>query len=181
MASSVEFRSMQPVTSKNFGFIIAYLAPGFILLIGIGFHSTTVDTWLTGNDGTAMITVGGFLFSTLAAVIAGLLCSTLRWLVLDTIHHWTGLRRPDWNYRKLQENLGAYALLEENHYRYYQFYGNGLIAWTISYVSWRVGDKWAYLIHWSDALFLAISLLLFFGSRDTLRKYYCRVEALLGQ
>ncbi|TWU54713.1 hypothetical protein Poly51_34320 [Rubripirellula tenax] len=167
---------MQSLTNKNFGLVIAFLVPGFIAICGVSFRSTTVNVWIAGTEG---VSVGGFLYSTLAALFVGLLCSTARWLCLDWLHHHTGIARPEWDYVKLQANLGAYTLLEENHYRYYQFYGNSLFAWWIAYGCWRstlAGQE----PQPADLAFAGISLLLYLGSRDTLQKYYRRVEDLLS-
>ena len=168
---------MQPITTRNFGILIAYLLPGFIALLGVSFQSVTVRTWLVGANAST-ITVGGLLYSTLAAVLAGLLCSTVRWLLLDTLHAKTGLRRPKWDFRQLQSKLGAYTLLEENHYRFYQFYGNSLVAWLIGYGCWRQATATG-LLNWADGGLVAGAALLYLGSRDTLRKYYERVHVLL--
>ena len=67
--------------------------------------------------------------------------------------------------------------LIEDHYRYYQFYSNSLVAIACFMVGrWTVeGFSIIELIGW-----LAISGLFLAGSRDTLRKYYERVEALLA-
>jgi hypothetical protein len=170
---------VETITTKNFGLVIAFLLPGFIALCGLSFQSSIIRTWIIGGGATTPVTVGGFLYSTLAALVVGLLCSTIRWLCLDTLHHRTGIRRPHWDYTRLQENLGAYTLFEENHYRYYQFYGNSLVAWIIGYGAWRLAETRG-LWSWSDILLVAAGALLFLGSRDTLRKYYQRVRVLLS-
>ena len=132
--------------------------------------------WLAGRDG---VTVGGFLYLTLAAIFVGLLCSTLRWLLLDRIHELTGIKQPDWDLTRLQSNLEAFTLLLESHYRYYQFYGNSLFGSSIAYASWRSLLQ-LYPPILADAVFLVIATLLFLGSRDTLRKYYGRVDLVLS-
>lgn len=167
---------MQQLSKTNFGLLIAYLIPGFVALVGMSYRSETVRAWLVGYD---VVTLGGFLYSTIAALVIGLLCSTVRWIAIDTLHHKTGIHRPEWNFADLQENLEAYALLEENHYRYYQFYANSLVAWTIGYGSWRYSGTESLWLP-ADLAFTAIAILLYLGSRDTLRKYYQRVLVLLS-
>ncbi|TWU55934.1 hypothetical protein [Rubripirellula reticaptiva] len=168
---------MNNLTDKNFGLVIAYLVPGFIAICGASFQSPTIKSWIAGDGG---VSVGGFLYSSLAAIFVGLLSSTVRWLVLDRINEWTGIIRPNWDFSRLQANSEAFTLLNENQYRYYQFYGNSLFAWLFAYGCWRT----AYLVSWPawpDVGALAISSLLFLGSRDTLRKYYERLDLLLNQ
>ena len=170
---------MQQIHGGNFGVLIAFVLPGFICPCGLSVHSSTVESWLLGA-GASQTSVGGFLFSTLAALILGLLCSTIRWLVVDSIHHRSGVYRPRRDFRRLQANLDAYRLIESNHYQFYQFYGNSLIAWTVSYGAYRLANPRIDLIGF-DFVALGVALLLFLGSRDTLRKYYERVDSVLSQ
>ncbi len=104
--------------------------------------------------------------------------STLRWLLIDTLHHRTGINPPNWNFRKLKDRVAAYDRLIEIHYRYYQWHANALIAVTISAaLRWTVnGHRRREVL-----LLLFIDLLLYLGSRDTLQKYYRRVEELLAR
>jgi hypothetical protein len=95
---------MNDVTAANFGLLIAFLLPGFVTLWGIGEFSPIVHAWLTGAPEQSP-TVGGFLYVTLGTVAMGLLVSTVRWLVIDTIHHRTGIAEPAWNLATLNQNL----------------------------------------------------------------------------
>src|SRR3990167_7181320 len=120
---------MQPVNNDNFGPLIAYLVPGFTALWGASFFSETIREWLAGTtaDGPS---IGGFLYVTLAALAAGLTVSTIRWAIIDAIHHRTGIPRPTWDFARMQQHFDAYDRLERNHYVYYQAYGNMVIALT---------------------------------------------------
>jgi len=106
------------VTAGNFGLLVAYLLPGFVSLLGLAAYSETVRTWLTAGAATGP-TVGGFLYLTLASITTGLLVSTVRWALLDSLHHATGVRRPEWDFGNLSKRLPAFELLVESHYRYY--------------------------------------------------------------
>jgi hypothetical protein len=168
---------MTNVTESNFGLLVAYVLPGFVVLLGLAAYSETVRHWLTAG-GSTQPTVGGFLYVTLASVTLGLIVSTVRWGVLDRLHHATGVRAPKWNFRGLDQKLPAFELLVESHYRYYQFYGNALVASAIAFGAWRIAKSAAPQA--IDAAFALFELLLLAGSRDTLRKYYGRVEQLLS-
>jgi hypothetical protein len=77
---------MKDVTAKNFGVVIAFLLPGFILLWGLSFSSDLVSTWLAkSSSGSA--SVGGFLYSTIASLALGLIVSAARW-ALHRPHPW---------------------------------------------------------------------------------------------
>lgn len=167
---------MNGASLKSFGVLIAFLLPGFIATLGLSLQSPTVATWVQGY-GQSQPSVGGMLFATVLSLWNGLIASTVRWLVVDRIHRWTGVRKTSWDYRRLQANIAAYQLLEENHYRFYQFYGNSLCAVIFTFGAWRFSTQ--SCIGWPELGFVLISLLLFLGSRDTLQKYFIRVDALL--
>ena len=170
---------MKDVTSENFGLLIAYVLPGFILLWSLAPYSITIAGWLGQATGDQP-TVGGFLYVTLASVGLGQLVSTLRWLVIDSLHHSTGVSRPSWSFRQLRsrETIAAFDRFIEDHYRYYQFHANGLIALSV-----------AAVLRWTNGGFVVLEMvgvvicnvLLFLGSRDTLTKYYRRVESVLSK
>lgn len=168
---------MKDVTETNFGLLIAYLIPGFTVLIGVSFFSPVVASWLGTSTDTAP-TLGGFLYITIASVAAGLTVSTVRWLLLDTIHHATGIRRPAWDFSQFHTKLSGYDRLNEIHYRYYQFYANTAVALPFVAVARTLAESRLSL--WSFGGFMLIEVLFWLGSRDTLRKYYARGSMLLG-
>lgn len=169
---------MKDVSPGNFGILIAFVLPGFVVLWGASYFSATVRQWLSADTTP---TIGGFMFGTLASVAAGVTVSTVRWMVIDTIHHWTGIRQPPWNFARLGENVSAYNVLNDIHYKFYQFHANGLIALVFVYVARRIRlGILAAPVGWLDFGFALLSLVLFVGSRDMLRKYYGRVSQLLG-
>lgn len=118
---------MKEVSTSNFGLVIAYLLPGFVTLIGVSFFSETVRIWLTISPSDAP-TVGGFLYVTIASVALGMTVGSVRWLVIDTIHHKTGIQQPQWDFSRLQENINAYRTLVEIHYHFYLFFAEVLRA-----------------------------------------------------
>ncbi|QDT38387.1 hypothetical protein [Stratiformator vulcanicus] len=172
---------MKEISLNNFGLLIAYLVPGFVTLWGVSFSSPTVNAWLGGSTADAP-TLGGFLYVTIASLAAGLTVSTVRWLVIDTLHHLTGIRRPSWDFSRLQENIDAFDRLIEIHYRYYQFHANGLVAVVIAYFGRRIGlGFWSTPFGMAEVACLLVVPILFAGSRDTLSKYYRRADALLDR
>jgi len=170
---------MNELSEKNFGLLIAYVLPGFVTLWGISLFSPTVDSWITTSQHGAP-TVAGFLYVTLASLSAGLTVSAIRWILIDSIHHATGVKPPKWEFANLDDRLQGFLALVENHYRYYQFYANTLIAGAMAYAAHfsRHGINLCQPI-WPTLGFILLELVFLAGSRDALRKYYSRVERLL--
>ena len=168
---------MKELTASNFGLLVAYLLPGFVGVLGIAVYSSTIRSWVASGSGSGP-SVGGFLYLSLASLTAGLVISTIRWAVIDSIHHATGVHPPAWDFRRLQERLGAFELLVESHYRYYQFYANMLVAGAVAYMGWRLNQS--PRLTTTDVAMIALEAVLFAGSRDALRKYYRRGEQLFG-
>jgi hypothetical protein len=168
------------VSNQNFGLIIAYLLPGFVALWGVSYFSPTVAGWIavSQRDGP---TVAGFMYVTLASLAAGVTVSAVRWAVIDQLHHATGVVPPAWKFANLEGKLQGYLALIENHYRYYQFYGNMFVAAAFSFSARCVCDAQAFRSQLGLAAgFLILESVLLAGSRDTLRKYYSRTQQLLS-
>lgn len=170
---------MEDLSSRNFGIAIAYLVPGFIVMLAFTSVSSMVSAWVEAGPGTQP-SVGGFMFVTLASLAAGLVVSAIRWACIDSLHHMTGIRGPKWSFVELQENLAAFLMFVEFHYRYYQFYANTFVAIAFAYcVHVVAGCGWCDGLGWKDFGFVVIEAVLFAASRDTLRKYYARTAEVL--
>jgi hypothetical protein len=152
--------------------LISYVLPGFTALQGLPFLSNSTASW--GATASGAPTIASFLSGTVEATAAGLTVSTVRWLLIDTLHHRTGLRPPAWDFARLAEKASAFMLLIEIHYRYYKFYANMVIALLWAYVAG------GYTLGWKGACYWILAGLFFLGSRDALRKYYARAGQLLG-
>ncbi len=161
---------------RQFGFVIAYLIPGFLIVNGMALVSKTVANWLAVATAP---TLGGFFYIILLSLLLGLVCSTIRWLLLDSLHGWTGLKAEKWTMQKLAQNLDAFEMIVAYHYRYYQFYGNVLVAIPLStsFFIFEHGVTSANTFIICIVVFL--ELLFFFGSRDALKKYVIRSNELL--
>ena len=167
-------------SSKQFGLMVAYLLPGFIIVSGLAPFSPTISAWLQPLD-HAEASLGAPVYAVLAATTMGMIASCFRWLLIDHIHHWMGVNPPAWDDSRLEERIGAFNYLVENHYRYYQFYANILIAVAIAYLVNRVMETSSLFGVATDLGFLVVSATLFAGSRDALNKYYRRTVRLIGQ
>ena len=171
---------MRDITPSNFGLLVAYLIPGFVVVWALGYHSATVREWLAASSEAAP-TVGGLFYATLASAAAGMVVSSVRFVVVDTLHHRTGIAIPAWNFSGLHDRLGAFETLIEIHYRYYQSHANMFVAILFAYVAWRLAPGTpAYQFGILDVAFIAVECMLFLASRDALGKYYRRAGALLS-
>ncbi|MBL8827245.1 MAG: hypothetical protein JNM18_09685 [Planctomycetaceae bacterium] len=170
---------MTELSGKNFGLLIAYVLPGFVLLYGLQPVSSAINGWLSVSP-TIPASIESLFFVTVASTAAGMTVSAVRWLLIDSLHHVTGLRRPVWDDAKLQQNIDAFDAIVEAHYRYYQFYANTLIALPILFaVALATKQAWART-PLPLAAFGVIEITFLAMSRDTLRKYYRRTSRLLG-
>jgi len=115
----------------------AYILPGFVALWGVAYFSPTVAGWITASQDGAP-SVAGFMYVTLASLGTGLTVSGVCWLVIDRIHHLTGLTRPAWKLGNLDDKLQGFLTLNENHYRHYQFYSNMFVAAGFTYAAWLI-------------------------------------------
>lgn len=167
-------------TNRRARFLRRYVLPGFVTLWGISHFSLTVESWITTSGHNAP-TVAGFLYVTLASLAAGLTVSAIRWAIIDTLHHATGVKPPQWEFASLDDRLQGFLALVENHYRYYQFYSNSVIAGAIACTAYFI-SKGASICQpsWWSLGFVLLEIVLLAGSRDSLRKYYLRAERLLG-
>ncbi|MEM0983974.1 MAG: hypothetical protein AAGI17_08500 [Planctomycetota bacterium] len=171
---------MDGLTNKNFGLLIAYVVPGFVALWGLAQINPIIAEWLSGPH-TSGPSIGGVLYVTVASVGLGMIASATRWVVIDTLHSLTGLRRPSWSDQDLHERIAAYAWIIENYYRYYQFYGNTLIALAFAYAIWRTHlPETPPGLAWIDASLATVAVILFAGSRSALARYFRRAGDLIA-
>src|SRR6266496_1090753 len=155
--------------TKQFGLMVAYLLPGFIVLAGIAPFAPVVATWLQPLN-QAQASLGAPVYAVLAATTIGMIVSCIRWLLIDHIHHWTGVRPPAWDDSRLEERVVAFNYLVDNHYRYYQFLANTLVAviWAYSINRWMATSS--RLGVGTDLGVFILCAALFTGSRDSLMK-----------
>ena len=170
---------MRETYSLNFGLLVAYLVPGFVVLWGVSFYSPVVNTWLFAPPAN-LPTVGGLLYVTVGSLAAGMTVSAVRWAAFDTLHHWTGVVPPRWNFAALPEKLEAYQALIEIHYRYYQLHSHLLLAFAFAYGARFFATPWrVYRVGVVDLGFIIVTVVLFLAARDALKLYYRRAGELL--
>jgi len=167
---------MKDVNSNNFGLVIAYLVPGYVVLIGLGRVSAVIGHWLATSP-DASTTISGFMFGTLAAVGAGLIVNAIRWHVVDPLHYASGVPRKIWDYPTLPHQVSTFQYLVDKQFRYYECYANMMVAISLSSAIWFATSASVDLV--LVALFIAIQLVLWSASRRTLLNYHSRVAVFL--
>jgi hypothetical protein len=176
------------ITDKNFGVVIAFWLPGFLLLWGLSYSWPDIAVWLSRSNGTDAPTVGNFLYATLASLAAGLLISAVRWLFVDGFFRLcglvvprSGLQRPALNMSRLtsKDVLAAFSGAVENHYRYYQYYSNTLVAVAVGFLAYAGSGK----VVWPSKLTVAVAAIgitLLLAAGDSRRKYHDAALQILG-
>ena len=171
---------MKDLNEDSFGLLIAFLLPGFILLWGLSFTSPVVASWLTTYSNEHEVAVGGFLYSTLASLALGLLISAMRWLIIDHLLEWQGINGKGLQYKKLNDKdaLAAYQAVIANHYRYYQYYSNSLVAIAGAFSAY-VFEKGSAVRWYVYLVFALLLVVLFCASYDALQKMYEKIRDIL--
>ncbi len=174
---------MDEKLSQYFSLIIGFLVPGLIGLFAVSYLEPSVRDWFGGAPGSPT-TVGGFLFAVVGSAGMGVFISRVRWFLCD---HCFGLfpsapnlqleSRRDSNHEK------AYQDLRAQHYMYFLFYANSLIALQLLFVSWfamaQPRPQWIH-VGLRFALLLAASVVLYFSAKDALAKFDLKAARLLG-
>lgn len=162
----------QEISDTTFGIFIAYLLPGLTALYGLPIGANGQLWWTVAAD--SQVTFPQLALILVTALATGLTVSTVRWLVIDTVHHRTGLRPAVWDFGRLGENVAAFEFLNQIHYRYHKFYANMVVALVWAYAAG------GYALGWRGFAYWALAILFFLGSRDALGRYYDRVGRLLA-
>ena len=166
-----------PIDERSFGIVVAFVVPGWILLVGLSLRFPEIQPWITGPIDSSP-TIGGFLYAILASIALGMVSSTIRWLVVDPLVTRSQPNSPEPDFRELRDSHEAMKSLVEAHYRFYQFHGNSLIA-----VFYSATERWIYLGFRVGEFVVIIMLtaILFVGAWDTKRKYDRRAARLLSK
>jgi hypothetical protein len=176
--SVAEFLPVKDVSSTTFGFLIAYLLPGFAGLFAISFFAPPVQR-LFSQFVEAESNVGRFLLVILCSLVVGLEVSVARWLLFEK---WLCRKhkRDTSKYRHLsnQSKLSAFRAAVDENYRYHQFWGG--MAVVTPFVAWGVVSLTsggpAYLL---TGAFIALEVLNFVGGCSAYQNYVDSTQKIL--
>jgi hypothetical protein len=174
---------MEIKPSITLGSVIAFLAPGFVALAAAAFRVPVAKSWIdasaAGNQD-----VGVFLFVLLASLALGVFVSGLRSILLDRLYYkrilWLKpIPRQPIRFSELKDRHVWFEGIVENYYRYYQFYGNSLIALLI----YSVVHETSVSVRSPAATYVTVGvviLVLFFSARASLSDYSAAIARLLS-
>jgi hypothetical protein len=170
-------RVMTDSFERSFSLIIAFLLPGFVCVLGIMDLSPILARWLNSSAGTES-SIAEVSYIVLCSMATGMVASAIRWLLLDSLLHCTGLRPPVLDFSRLQANLEAFDLAVLHNYRHYQFYGNSCVGlWALAICQLQTGTVWPPLV-WLG--WVALQTVMLLAGRDCLRRYYDRIGQIIA-
>jgi hypothetical protein len=167
---------MKEVTEKNFGLVIAFMLPGFLLLWALTFSYPNVAMWLKTPKEPEAASVGAFLHAALASLAIGLLLSAIRYIVVDKLLERFHRTLPKLDIKKLiqADKAVAFQALVENFYRYYQYYSNTFVAVFLGYAFYLTANYHSLStkeIIVQTGFVIVVCVLLLAASNDTFVKY----------
>ena len=173
--------SAKPFSDINFGLLIAYFLPGFMGLYALRPFSRSVHEWFVAildKDKT----VGASFLLLASSLVVGLIISACRDILLDRLHSNTGVDATSFEYGKFNDS-NKMALLEgliANKYRFYQFYGNTMLAALLLLLSnlKRIEistNKLGLLINFG------VVVLLFWASREALIDMFSTYQGIIEE
>ena len=126
---------------RAFGLAIAFLAPGMIGLYAASLHVAMLRSWFEAA-GRGQTTIGGFLSMVIAASGAGVFVSGMRWyLVEERIRQDAGVPAEHGTAgRRDAKTELAYQNIRAQHYDFYLFYANTLVALGVLWLAWLPGQ-----------------------------------------
>lgn len=173
--------SSNPFSSLNFGLLIAYFLPGFIALYALRYFSGEVSAWFSAILDKDKSLGASFLILA-ASLVIGLIVSACRDIMLERLHYATGVKLELFDYGKFI-SADRRAVLEDliaNKYRFYQFYGNTMIACLFLLISKSLhyvsgANKWVLVLIGFGVV------LLFFASREALIDMFNTYRGIVDQ
>lgn len=172
--------------AEAFGYVVAYLCPGFIGLWTISRFVDTLGNWL--SDAAAHSTsFGGFLLLVLASLSLGVFISGVRVLVFENLvfkaERFKDCEMPSVDVRRRTSGAfeSVYLDLRESYFRFWQFYSHTLVVLPFAVGAWLwkewPGPGWAALTVLAATV---VGYVLFRNALFSRRRYCVKIAQLLG-
>ena len=173
---------------KSFGLVIAFLVPGMIGLYAASLHVPIFQSWFEAAAG-ARTTVGGFLFIVIASSGTGVFLSGVRWYVLEWLIKRGVSTKHDTSKRGETQTELVYQNMRQQHYDFYLFYSNTLVALVVLWASWlpsQLPILTAWPFSWATAKPIVVTMLgvaagwvLYASAKDAYKRYQKKRTAVL--
>lgn len=172
---------MGELSPFTWALLMEFLLPGLIAVRALSYMSATLSRWISASVELGPSAATAFIYVLLASLMVGLMLGVIRWATLDQLHSWTGIPRPSLDYSKLNdENVRTYRLVDSGFYRYYKFYGHSFVALAILLTARIIFVRLTCSTDWAIAILIGVAmLLLYFASRDSLKRTYCVLKKFL--
>lgn len=183
---------MGQVNDTNFGILIGFVVPGFLLYLGIWPWFPALLEWLSWSTTDFGTTIAGGVYALLASLGFGVVVSGLRYFVVDkslqTLYsrgYRIGVDRPNLNWVELVGKETAFNMAVQSYYRFYQCYANTFVSGTLMALSFMASGA-LYPWSWPEIIlgvlvYLLVSGLLLCSARNCLENYYSTGCDLLGR
>ncbi|HAI14174.1 MAG TPA: hypothetical protein DCM28_20885 [Phycisphaerales bacterium] len=163
---------MSESISELFGIIIAYIVPGFIVLLALGQIHPDIGYMMQPDGKTEIAGLLYFFYGLIAMIGLGVMISGLRWMTIDQINALTGIKRPAVNHAALIGREEHLDTIKDGFYRYYQFYSNCIVSLIIGDAVLRCFAINTDMTITTELVLLGICVVLWICQRDTLKKYH---------
>lgn len=175
---------VRDLVSENFGFLIAYLFPGLVVIGGTALWSPAIAAWL-GKAASGDANVGAFVLLAVVASGVGVVLQTARWFVFEKALRWagwfppapTGLDRSRENEPAVQAAMMA---IRDNHYRYYQANAGLAVALPFVFACYFAGGA-ANGVAWVGISTALGTALFAWAGRDAYERNSAKAAAVLGK
>lgn len=179
-------RSMMPHMSM--GLLLAYLAPGAVLLFALSFHVDSAGALIASLLSDRGSGFGAIFVALFVTLTLGVLLNAVREVLLDNLWFserlWSKpITQPADVLQVLsgREQIQVYEQILENTYRYYQFYVNTALALLVLAVSFLIDPGHVALPWWGGPVLLLLVAVLLMPARKSLDSYSKAVNALAAR
>ena len=171
---------------KSFGLVIGFLVPGLIGLYAMSLHIPAFQSWFTAAT-VAQTTVGGFLLLIISSAGMGVFLSGVRWYVLENVIKKGTSTSHDIAQRRTTQTELVYQNMRRQHYDFYLFYSNTLVALVVLWASWlprQLSTAWPFSMITARlvvnaVLMVVVGLVLYASAKDAYRRYQEKRAAVL--
>jgi hypothetical protein len=173
---------LKDVSSSTFGYVIAYLLPGFLAIYALSIWYSPLRS-VFESFATAESTAGIFFLVLLGALLIGVELMAFRWVLFDCwLCRRHRLKPIDFEKLSTNENMNAFQIIVDQHYRYHQFWG--ALTLVLPFVFWGAARQQGIALYSIGTIVVVIVAAIFevvtvCAALDAYRNYVARARAIL--